>query len=371
MDRVRRSIAVIAVIGCFLSGCGVPAPPGPSAVATTTAPAAPVASPSFGRSSAAPGPSGDAGSRVADLAYLVERLKAIHPNPFLDEGEAAFLARVARIGAEAASMTDEGFLVSVMDLMGHRDRDGHSGAWAMAQAGSNLHAWPVWLWDFPDGLRVVAAREPYIDLVGARLTKVGGASVEDARRRVEPLVPRDNPSSLRSNLPVYLTLPEVLAELGLVQPGEPALTFDLLDGSIRALTPDPLPMEAFRDWIFGVYGGRFPDGLPPDPAGPLYLQHRDRAFWSVAVKDPPGFYVGYNEVARPAVPRASTTTPGRPATGSRSGMSRPPCSRRPTPGRTGRSSSTCATTAVGTTTRTVPSGRRSRRSPMPTREACP
>ena len=92
-------------------------------------------------------------------------------------------------------MTDTGFLVAVMDLMGHRDRDGHSGAWAMAQPSCWLHAWPIWLWDFPDGLRVVAAREPYADLVGARLTMVGDASVEEAMSTVESLVPRDNPST--------------------------------------------------------------------------------------------------------------------------------------------------------------------------------
>ena len=36
-------------------------------------------------------------------------------------------------------MSDAGFLVAVMDLMGHRERDGHSGAWAMAQAGTVLY----------------------------------------------------------------------------------------------------------------------------------------------------------------------------------------------------------------------------------------
>ena len=109
-----------------------------------------------------------AAARNADLDYLIERLKAIHPNPFLDEGEAGFLERVASIREDVGSMTDAGFLVAVMDLMGHRDRDGHSGAWAMAQQNGWLHAWPIWLWDFPDGLRVVAAREPNTDLIGAR-----------------------------------------------------------------------------------------------------------------------------------------------------------------------------------------------------------
>ena len=62
------------------------------------------------------------------------------------------------------------------------------------------------------------------------------------------------------------------------------------------MTPEPLPIEEFRDWIFGVYGGGYPEGLPPDDDGPLYLRHHDLAFWSEAINAPAGFYVGYNEV---------------------------------------------------------------------------
>jgi hypothetical protein len=237
-------------------------------------------------------------ARGADLDLLVDRLEAIHPNPYLDEGEAPFRDRVARIREDLATMTEAGFLVAIMDLMGHRDRDGHSGAWAMAQTGSRLHAWPIWLWEFPDGLRIVAAREPYDELIGARVTMVGGASAEDAIATVESLVPRDNASTLRGNLPIYLTLPEVLDELGLVQPGDPGLTLELVDGTTRALTPEALPIETFRDWIFGVYGGRYPAGLPPDDDGPLYRKHHDLAFWTEAQTTPAMFYVGYNEVRR-------------------------------------------------------------------------
>jgi hypothetical protein len=168
----------------------------------------------------------------------------------------------------------------------------------MAQQNGLLHAWPIWLWEFPDGLRVVAAREPHTDLIGARLTMVGGASVEDAMATVESLVPRDNPSTLRGNLPIYLTLPEVVEELGLVQPGDPGLTLELLDGSTREVTPEPIPLAAFRDWIFGEYGGRYPEALPPRDDGPFYQRHHELAFWSEATKTPAGFYVGYNEVQR-------------------------------------------------------------------------
>ena len=167
----------------------------------------------------------------------------------------------------------------------------------MAQPSRLLTAWPVWLWDFPDGLRVVAAHDPYSNLVGARVTKVGHLAVADARKAVEPLVPRDNASSLRANLPTYLLLPNVLAELGVLASDDPGLTLELADGSIRAVTPEPMPIEAWRDWIFARYAGDYPDGLPPDPDGSPHLRHRDMAFWSEALAGPAAIYVGYNVVS--------------------------------------------------------------------------
>jgi len=294
MAMPRSHRLAIGLVALSVLACGVPAvtPPleGGGRSPSTAATSAPATPPPSSASIDDP--------RRSDLAYLVEQLERFHPNPYLDEGEAAFGARVAAIEARSASLTDAGFLVAVMGLMGHRDRDGHSGAWAMAQTGERLHAWPVWLWDFPDGLRVVVAREPDSDLLGARLVRVGSTAVEEARRLVAPLVPRDNDSSLRANLPMYLLLPEVLDELGLREPGGPGLTFELADGSERELTTEPLPIEAYRDWVFGEYGGGFPEGLPPDEAGPPHLRHRDLSFWSEELAQPAGLYVAYNQVVR-------------------------------------------------------------------------
>jgi len=256
-----------------------------------------------------PGPSPTTGDPVvdgrrADLEQLLDELVRVHPDPFLDEGETAFRTRSDALSARAGDLSDAGFLVGVMELMGHRDRDGHSGAWAMAQTGK-LHAWPVWLWDFPDGLRIVAAREPYTDLVGARVTAVSGTPVTDAWDAVAPLVPRDNPSTLRANLPIYLTLPEVLSERGVQRPGAASLTLEMLDGTTRDAELDALPIEAFRDWIFGVYGG-YPVGFPPDPDGMAIQRHRPAIIWTEPLASG-GTYVGFNEVHPTRGPEGTTT----------------------------------------------------------------
>ena len=292
--RARRHVAIVALLSLLVAGCGA-APDVESAAPSTATPSLAAETPGASDTQAtAPDPTG----RRADLAFLLERLETLHPNPFLDEGVDAFLDRVAAIETRVDTMTDTEFLVAVMDLMGHRDRDGHSGAWALAQPGTLLHAWPVWLWDFPDGLRVVAATEPDRDLIGARLIRVGGMDVDTASAAVEPLVPRDNPSNLRANLPMHLLVPEILDVLGLRAPGDPGLTFELIDGSTRELVTEPLPMQDFFAWVTGAYGIEFPTGLPPDDDGPPYLRRRTEAFWLETVANPAGIYAAYNNVVR-------------------------------------------------------------------------
>jgi hypothetical protein len=287
MRRAQRSLILGLATVLGGSACAAPTATTPSSIAS-----APAVSASSGpASTSAPSL---AESRRADLDQLVERLVALHPNPFLDDGEPAFRERLDALAARAGDLTDAGFLVGVMDLMGHRDRDGHSGAWAMAQKGERLHAWPIWMWEFPDGLRIVAAREPHGDLVGARVLAVGGTPVDAARAAVAPLVPRDNPTNLRANLPMYLTLPEVLGELGLLRAGAASLTVELADGAQREVDLEALPIETFRAWVFGLYEG-FPIGLPPDPDGLAVQRHRTAIVWSEPLVSG-GTYIGFNQV---------------------------------------------------------------------------
>ncbi len=289
-------LVVVLAVGACAGAAG-----SPSASATASAAAA-------NGSPAATTPSGAPGSTIgadrrSDLAFLLERLVAIHPEPFLEEGEAGFRARLDALGERADDLSEAGFLVGVMDLMGHRDRDGHSGAWAMAQRGDRLHAWPIWLWEFSDGMRIVAAQDQ--TLVGARVTAVGGTPLEEAMAAVEPLVPRDNPTTLRGNLPIYLTLPEVLRERGVWRDGAAGLTLELADNSTLETTPDDVPIQTFQAWIFDVYLGDYPSGLPPDPDGPAWARNRDQIIWTEPLAEG-GLYVGYNHILRPA--HGDTTT---------------------------------------------------------------
>ena len=279
----------LALVVFLVAACGSGTTPSPS-TDTSATPPAPSVSPSLD----------PAAARREDLEQLVERLDSTHPNPFLDEGEAAYRARVEAVAATAGQRSDAGFMVDVMGLMGHRDRDGHSGAWAMAQQGDRLHVLPLWLREFPDGLRIVTAKAPNEDLVGGVVTAVGGTPVDAARRLVTPLVPADNDSNRRANLPMYLLVDEVVDELGIQRPGAARLSLRFDDGTTRDVDADALPIGVFRDWIFGVYPD-FPTGLPPDEQGTRDRQRRDEAFWTEVLPDGT-LYIAYQEVRRRSGP---------------------------------------------------------------------
>src|SRR5688572_2269411 len=96
-------------------------------------------------------------------------------------------------------------------------RDGHTGIYPLDPS----HAWPLRLYplrlyDFADGLHVVAAMAP-TELVGRRVTAIGGVPIARVLQRVRPLVPHDNESSRRWLLPEYVVTHEVLRGLGIVR----------------------------------------------------------------------------------------------------------------------------------------------------------
>ncbi|HET9900379.1 MAG TPA: hypothetical protein VFR46_04830, partial [Actinomycetes bacterium] len=187
--RVLFRVAVLVlVLATLVAACGgSPANPSP---ATATASIGP--------------------SRAGDLAFLLERLEAIHPDPWASGDRDAVVGRLERLAGRGDALSDDEFLVEVMRLLGSRDRDGHTGLFPFAQAESGLEGWPLALYEFEEGLYVVDARKPYADAVGSRVVEIGGRPVEEVRDAVRPLVSRDNEWTVRARSPGYVVVPQVL-----------------------------------------------------------------------------------------------------------------------------------------------------------------
>jgi hypothetical protein len=214
----------------------------------------------------------------------------LHPQPELASDGASLDDRAAELAATADSLSDEQLLVELMRLLGARDRDGHTGVIPFAQ--TDVHAWPLALYDFEDGMFVMDALPPYEHLIGAELQSVGATGLSQVEDALRPLVSGDSEWTVRARLPAYLVIPEILEGLGLLSGDVPALTFRASDATEIAIDPTPIPIAEFSEWR-GLFDPLVPPALPPADAAP-HPPDGDEQFWSDVVRS--ALYVAYNRV---------------------------------------------------------------------------
>jgi len=231
----------------------------------------------------APRPQGDPlADWSEDVMQLVEALERMHPDPFagcpqadFEEGVDEFLGGLE--GASEAKTTVE--LMRLMARLSRGGREGHAVVWPMASK-----SLPLSLYSFDDGWFVVDASSAQREWLGARVVSVGGVPLEEACKRLAPLLTRDNDWNLRDKL---------ANALGCV---------DVLVGSGVCADPEHMTVELERD------GARKTLVLAAEPAHPhlafplpqrkdeLWLAGHDKAFAWQVLEPEHALYVQFNEV---------------------------------------------------------------------------
>jgi hypothetical protein len=279
----------LVIVGCggLVTPSGAPfvAPssqePSPSSFATTPVTPSPVPSPSLDRV---------AGWR-ADIDALLAARESVHPDPWHGMARADWVAAADAVKARIPELTDDEALVELVRLAampGWKGRDGHTGIFLTP--GSGVHPYPLRMWRFSDGLVITATRPQDVDLVGSRVTAIGGHPIADVLRLVEPLSPRDNDSTLLAFAPRYAGVSEILAGLGVIDHAGPAV-FSLVgrDGATRDVTIEPITVEEDVAW----HGGK-PLRLPPTDAP--WLRDQAEPLWWSYLADHRTLFVQYNAV---------------------------------------------------------------------------
>ena len=325
--------AVLRVPACDAAG-GPSRPseassPGPSSPAASATP--PTTTPATSSSpSAVESPEDRVAGWRSDLELLVPGMEELHPDLFHGVSRAALEADVARVEAAVPTLDNDQVMTEVVRLaarVGAHGRDGHTGAFVWGTGTYPLHSLPLRLWLFPEGVFVVDALPPYRDLVGARVERVAGHPIDDVLRAIEPLVSRDNDSTVLLVTPRFLLIPEVLHGLGLIdEVGPVPLGLAGRNDAESTVDVEPIEMNEYNAWA-GPYGLH----LPPRP-GPLSLRRSEEPLWD-----------GCSSPARSTSSTTGWSSCTRRRCRSSGGTSAGPAS--------GESSSTSGTTSAGRRTR--------------------
>lgn len=135
--------------------------------------------------------------------------------------------------------------------------------------------YPVRIWKFSDGWRIVAARPDQADLVGARILGFGDAGIEEVEERVRPLFAGNDPWAVY--MATYaLTSAEALEFAGAATPDQVQVRLETASGERSAsLTAEPSegrgrPEESW--WYLADRHPRLPGWVHALSEAPLALQ---------------------------------------------------------------------------------------------------
>jgi hypothetical protein len=241
--------------------------------------------------------------RVVAVAELLAGLDGAHVDRFHSIDAAAFATEAARLQATAAGLSEAQFKTEITRLIASIG-DGHTFInW------DDLRALPLRLAGFNDGVYVVAAAPEHEGLVGARIDRVGGVSIEAAVARISSLVSADNAHQRASRVPVYLAHVDFLEGLGLADAGRVRIDVRLRSGEHRVIEIDsvtmreqlhglnivPAPLQQFLAADFDN-ALSFADMRPEAQGWPLYRRSHARSYWLLELPERGALYVNYRYV---------------------------------------------------------------------------
>jgi hypothetical protein len=227
---------------------------------------------------------------------LIDFREQIHPAPWFGISREEYVDAVESVVDRIPELNDDQLLVEATRLAAMptwNGRDGHGGIIPWIETSLGLHAFPVRLYWFSDGLFVVDAMAPYENMIGSRVEEIAGHPIDDVMAAAEPLLQRDNDMNLLGLSPRLIVVAEILHGLGLLEdPTAPAGFTLVADDATSTTSVEPVSLLEFL---------RFNRGnrslSPPARAdGPLWLQNLDSPSWWELVPDTRTAYVGFNQV---------------------------------------------------------------------------
>jgi hypothetical protein len=175
-----------------------------------------------------------------DLRFMATEMEQRHPNLYHHVSRAAFKAAVADLDARIPTLQRNEIIVGMMRIAAMVG-DGHTRVEPRKDKAFQFPSLPIKLYDFDDGIFVRAVAPGQEALLGARVEAVGGVPIDQAWKRIAPLVAADNMMAARMMVPLYLAMPDILQAVGLSTRRDTASLTFAKDG--RRWTVD-LPVDA-------------------------------------------------------------------------------------------------------------------------------
>jgi hypothetical protein len=217
-----------------------------------------------------------------DLDTLERELSSRHPR--LREGELHedLARRISEIRATVENSSDPRLAIAIARLLAGLN-EAHTNLF-LGSSGVAFPRLPLALRWFSDGLFISGAAEPHTGLIGARVVRIGDASIEEAFAALRPFISAENDQWVREISQSYLLLPDLLEAAGLI--------------TGTATVPLTLANRAGDEFIVKMApgGGIILAGpLRTYRPEPLYLRSSSYNYWFDFLSESRTLYIKYNQ----------------------------------------------------------------------------
>jgi len=242
-----------------------------------------------------PGASRVEGWRL-DLELLAEHLVTEHYDVFNKVPQAEFEASVRALNDRIPELPDHQVIAEMMKIVAAVG-DGHTSLTPPDKGRYAFHQIPAMFYLFKEGLCVRAAEARYKAAVGKRIIRLGSRSAQEAYDLAKTISPADNDITYRRTVPLYLTITEVLYNLGLTDDLE-RVNLVLEDDGGRpfefTFEAGSLDLSKKRDKIEdeGWVSARDEASLPT----PLWLKDPRNQYWFEYLPQRKMVYFQFNQV---------------------------------------------------------------------------
>lgn len=141
---------------------------------------------------------------------------------------------------------------------------------------------------FKEGIYVVNTTSEYKKALYAKLTKVNGKDIKSVEKAIVPLVVNDNEGMFKKSVPKYLSNPEILHGIKIINNTNKA-TFTFEDSNGKSFDLNVKPMDKHE------IGQKFTINEKYDTSYPLYMQKGNLNYWYKYLSYENTVYFKYNK----------------------------------------------------------------------------
>lgn len=224
-----------------------------------------------------------------DIEYLEKRINELHYSPNHAISKTSLSNEFLKIKTNLTALSDNQIVVKLMKVIGSLG-NGHNLIIPTSPTKGALKKLPVQLYQFEDGIFIIDANEGFEKWIGYKVESIGNTPINEALEKTNSVNAKDNSMQTLWLGPYYLGMPDVLADLDIIQnTNQTTLTVSDSDGKSQKIMLNPI------EWSFR--------GFPKMPKlkgdkQPLFLSNINDPYWYKLFPLKNTIYVQFNAVTQ-------------------------------------------------------------------------